>query len=103
MNFFDTPGRKIRLINPLWWLLYFVVVFYRLFSKHFTNKCRFHPTCSRYALDALEYYGAVKASFLIIKRLLKCQPFHEGGFDYIPALNRENTSNEVREKAQSSK
>lgn len=43
--------------------------------------CRFYPTCSQYALEAVEKYGAIKGGFLAIKRILKCHPFHPGGYD----------------------
>jgi uncharacterized protein len=43
--------------------------------------CRFYPTCSQYAIDALSKYGAAKGSWLAVKRLLKCHPFHPGGYD----------------------
>jgi putative membrane protein insertion efficiency factor len=44
-------------------------------------KCRFYPTCSEYAIEAIKKYGALKGTFLAIKRILKCHPFHEGGYD----------------------
>ena len=43
--------------------------------------CRFYPTCSQYAIEAIEKYGALKGSFLAIKRILKCHPFNKGGYD----------------------
>lgn len=43
--------------------------------------CRFYPSCSAYALEAVQKYGAVKGCFLAVKRLLKCHPFHPGGYD----------------------
>jgi putative membrane protein insertion efficiency factor len=43
--------------------------------------CRFYPTCSEYAKEAFIKYGAIKGLYLSIKRLLKCHPFHKGGFD----------------------
>ncbi|MDL2232546.1 membrane protein insertion efficiency factor YidD [Ruminococcaceae bacterium OttesenSCG-928-L11] len=46
--------------------------------------CRFYPTCSAYALEAVSSYGAVKGGFLALKRILKCHPFHPGGFDPVP-------------------
>ena len=46
--------------------------------------CRFIPTCSQYALEAVEKYGAVKGSFLAAKRILRCNPFHKGGYDPVP-------------------
>ena len=43
--------------------------------------CRFHPSCSHYAYQALDKYGSFKGSWLSVKRLLKCHPFHPGGYD----------------------
>lgn len=45
------------------------------------SNCRFHPTCSAYSLQAIEKYGALKGSWLSIKRIVKCHPFHKGGYD----------------------
>ena len=46
--------------------------------------CRFVPTCSNYAIIAIEKYGAIKGISLTIKRLLKCHPFHKCGYDPVP-------------------
>ena len=46
--------------------------------------CRFHPTCSAYALAALERHGAARGSWLTLRRLLRCHPFHPGGIDPVP-------------------
>lgn len=43
--------------------------------------CRFLPTCSQYALEAIEKYGALKGGFFALKRILKCHPLHKGGYD----------------------
>jgi uncharacterized protein len=43
--------------------------------------CRFVPTCSEYAMEAVRKYGALKGSYLGLRRLLRCHPFHEGGYD----------------------
>lgn len=48
------------------------------------NTCRFYPSCSHYALEAVERYGAFKGMFLAAKRLCRCHPLHEGGYDPVP-------------------
>ena len=58
---------------------------YRLLLKPcLGNACRFEPTCSRYALTALERHGALAGSYLTVHRLLRCQPFCQGGHDPVP-------------------
>lgn len=64
-------------------LLMAAVRFYqRHISPAFPPRCRFIPTCSQYALEALEKYGAAKGLWLTVKRLSKCHPFHRGEHDY---------------------
>ncbi|MCP4900368.1 MAG: membrane protein insertion efficiency factor YidD [bacterium] len=46
--------------------------------------CRFEPTCSEYAMEAISKYGAVRGSWMGLYRLLRCHPFHRGGFDPVP-------------------
>jgi putative membrane protein insertion efficiency factor len=60
-----------------------IIRFYRKYLSPLKGKpsCRFYPTCSQYAIDAINKYGAFKGTFLAILRILKCHPFHPGGYD----------------------
>ena len=49
--------------------------------------CRFHPSCSTYALEALEMHGPFRGAVLAVRRLLRCHPFHPGGLDPVPPLS----------------
>jgi putative membrane protein insertion efficiency factor len=46
--------------------------------------CRFYPTCSHYGIEAINRFGAIKGSWLTLKRIVKCHPFHPGGIDPVP-------------------
>ena len=66
-------------------VLLFLIRFYRGFlSPLKPPSCRYIPTCSEYAMIAVEKYGAAKGSFLAIKRILRCHPFYKGGYDPVP-------------------
>jgi uncharacterized protein len=50
--------------------------------------CRFHPSCSHYALEAFEQHGVLRGGLLALRRLARCHPFHAGGFDPVPPRER---------------
>lgn len=52
------------------------------FSSH--NSCRFIPTCSNYAIEAIDRFGSIKGSYLTIRRILRCNPFGKSGYDPVP-------------------
>lgn len=65
-------------------LIYLVRLYRKHLSRPYPPKCRFAPTCSGYALEALEKYGAFKGTYLTIWRILRCNPFGKGGYDPVP-------------------
>lgn len=61
------------------------ICFYqRKISPLFGPRCRYYPTCSQYALEAVERFGVIKGSFLSVLRLLRCNPLFPGGYDPVP-------------------
>ena len=66
-------------------LLKAIIRGYQLFlSPLMGNNCRFYPSCSHYALEALDKHGALKGSWLGFRRITRCHPWHKGGIDLVP-------------------
>jgi uncharacterized protein len=61
-----------------------VVAYRRYVSPALPARCRFYPSCSAYAQEALTRYGALRGTGLAVRRLLRCHPFHPGGYDPVP-------------------
>jgi putative membrane protein insertion efficiency factor len=77
-------------------LMIWLIKGYRHFiSPLFPPSCRFQPTCSQYAIEALERFGVFKGSWLALTRILRCHPLHPGGYDPLPPVNlaREKCNN----------
>ena len=73
-----TPSLPARvLVAPIRW-------YQRFISPALPASCRYYPTCSSYAVQALQQHGAFKGTWLAIRRLGRCHPWHEGGFDPVP-------------------
>ena len=64
--------------------LHLIRFYQRCISPLFPAKCRFYPTCSAYAFTAIERFGFFRGGWLALRRILKCHPFHPGGFDPVP-------------------
>ena len=60
-----------------------LIKLYQKTPGNFHNHCKFYPTCSNYALEAINKYGSIKGSVLAIKRIIKCNPFNKGGIDLV--------------------
>lgn len=79
-------------MSPAAWILSLPVRFYRaVFSPWVGHNCRFEPTCSRYALEALEKHGAVRGGWLMIRRILRCNPWGGMGYDPVPDKRDDGT------------
>ncbi len=65
-------------------LLILIKIYQVCISPYLGRSCRFYPTCSNYAYQAINSYGIFKGVYLSIKRILKCHPFCPGGFDPVP-------------------
>jgi hypothetical protein len=68
-------------------LLMFLRIYQAMFSPLMPVGCKFYPTCSHYAYGAVERFGARRGSWMALRRLLRCRPFTQGGFDPVPELD----------------
>ena len=67
-----------------WLLIAPIKVYQRVISPLLPAACIYTPTCSQYAVEAIERYGVGKSSWLAIRRIIRCNPFHGGGYDPVP-------------------
>lgn len=78
-------GVPVRRPGPVAWVLLALVHFYRkVISPLLPPSCRFYPSCSAYAVEALTVHGALRGTWLTLRRLSRCGPWHPGGLDPVP-------------------
>ncbi|ATY79388.1 MULTISPECIES: membrane protein insertion efficiency factor YidD [Aeromonas] len=78
-------------VTPLQWVAIKLIRLYQLIiSPLLGPRCRFTPTCSQFAIEAIRLHGFIKGVWLASKRLLKCHPLSEGGYDPVPQPKRRN-------------
>ena len=77
----------------MWPFLLLIYVYRYAISPLLGPRCRFDPTCSRYAEQALKRHGLVKGSWLAIRRIGKCHPWHHGGYDPVPGIPETHNKN----------
>ncbi len=77
-------ARTHRPYHPAWWVMGAIRLYQRLISPGLGGNCRYRPTCSEYAATAVDRYGVIKGGWMAIKRVGRCHPFREGGYDPVP-------------------
>lgn len=77
-------GTQLKKENLAQKIILGLIKIYQKFSKLTPPTCRFYPTCSAYTYEAIQKYGVIKGGFLGVKRILKCHPYHKGGYDPVP-------------------
>lgn len=65
-------------------LIKLIKIYQLLLSPMLGQNCRFYPTCSHYAQESLNKHGVIKGTYLAIRRLFRCHPWHDGGYDPVP-------------------
>ena len=77
-------------------LVWLLRAYQLLLSPMLGQNCRFYPTCSHYAIDAIRAHGAARGSLLALRRVGKCHPWNDGGFDPVPPANVKHSSSTAR-------
>ncbi|MCP4431568.1 MAG: membrane protein insertion efficiency factor YidD [Gammaproteobacteria bacterium] len=80
-------------------LIVIIKIYQYLLSPWLGNQCRFTPSCSHYAIEAIECHGAIKGSLLSLKRLMSCHPWHVGGHDPVPQCPSSSNINPAPSKS----
>jgi putative membrane protein insertion efficiency factor len=81
-------------------LLFLLRAYQAMLSPLMPSACKFYPTCSQYAHDAVARFGARRGAWLALKRLSRCRPFHAGGFDPVPDADGHACAGEKHEEKQ---
>ncbi|OKL50564.1 membrane protein insertion efficiency factor YidD [Boudabousia marimammalium] len=77
-----------KLLQPRTWALAPIRFYQRFISPGLPRRCKYHPTCSAYAVEAITTHGAIKGILLGTWRILRCNPYSSGGLDYVPPQGR---------------
>lgn len=78
--------RRARWLHPASWVLLLIRGYQRWISPLLGSNCRYYPTCSSYAAQAIDHHGLGRGGWLSLRRIARCHPFHEGGHDPVPGV-----------------
>ncbi len=76
--------------RPRFWAVGLIRIYQKLVSPHLSSNCRFSPSCSQYTAESISRFGVLKGTWLGMKRIGRCHPFNEGGYDPVPDNWRSN-------------
>ena len=78
--------RSIPWYQPRRWAMAFIRGYQRVVSPLLGSNCRYYPTCSTYGFKAIEHHGLIRGGWLATRRISRCHPFHDGGYDPVPGV-----------------
>jgi len=87
--------RTLRPYQPGWWLQRLILMYRKILSPVLGRRCIYLPTCSEYAFDAIGEWGALRGTWMAVKRVGRCNPLREGGLDPVPLRTGETTNVEL--------
>ena len=79
------PTSTLRPYQAGWWLQRLILAYRRMVSPALGRHCRYLPTCSEYAFEAVDTHGALRGGWMAMRRVGRCHPFREGGYDPVPS------------------
>jgi putative membrane protein insertion efficiency factor len=88
---------RLRPYQPAWWFVRAIGGYQRFISPLLGSNCRYRPTCSAYALEAISRYGSLRGGWLAVKRIGRCHPFRDGGIDPVPDLIAPSAAEQLTE------
>jgi hypothetical protein len=82
--------RSLKIYHLAWWMLGAVKLYRRAVSPLLGANCRYLPTCSAYAAEAIESHGGLRGGWLSLRRIARCHPLHQGSYDPVPAIGNDS-------------